>query len=138
VSAVNPSEHEAVRWIKETLAAAGVSVDVYADVIPTEASVPAIRVTCQSRNDTRTNAQHIAISTWRFLVVGVDFDHELEAVVARSKAIDAALHEASGSTADLRVVACTRVQTYSAPSYERGDLYRLSGGVYEVVGAAAA
>jgi hypothetical protein len=136
MSSVNPSEYEAGRWIKETLAAAGCPA-AYLDVIPTDASMPAIRFSCQTRNDVRTNAQHIAISTWRFLVVGAAFSHDAAGAADLADQIDAALPGATGSTAKLGVIACTRVQTYGQTSPEQGGMYRLGGAIYEVVGAAA-
>lgn len=137
MSAVNPSEYDAQAWIKQTLdAAPGVDGEVYADVIPTEAVMPAIRMTCQSRNDVRTNSQHIAVSTFRFLVVATHFEHELANLVPVVKAIDAALHGASGSYGDLQVLACTRIQTYGSTSSEQGSLYRIGGAIYEIVAAA--
>jgi hypothetical protein len=129
-----PNELEAARWIKERLEAQSLPT-VHLDVIPSEAAIPAIRVTAQSRQDVRTNSQHIAISRWRFLVLAAtDDDAELAATL--SKGIDAALHRANGSTADLVVAACTRMQTFAYTSHENGRLYRLAGGVYEVAGYA--
>lgn len=135
MSGVNPSEYEAARWIKETIAAAGVTAPVWRNVVPADSAMPAIRVTRQSATDTRTNAQHIAIATWRFLVVAVSPSED--DVVSLSKAVDAALHEVAGSTAELRVVACTRVGTYTNTSLENGLQYEIGGATYEVLGAAA-
>lgn len=133
MSDVNVSEYEVGAWIKATLDAAETGMETFLDVIPTEAAMPAVRMTCQSRNDVRTNAQHIALSTFRFLVVVAAFAHELETTVVLSKRIDAALHRASGAATGITVLACTRIQTYSNTSPEQGGLYRLGGAIYEIV-----
>lgn len=133
---VNPSEFEAGRWIKRVVEEA-TGLEAYLDVVPADQQPPAIKFQCQVRGDTRTNAQHIAVSTWRFLVVGMTFTHDVDAAATIAKQIDQALHRAKGSTDELQILACTRVQTYGQTSPEQGGLYRLGGAVYEIVGASA-
>jgi hypothetical protein len=139
-----PDEYEAGEWIRATLEAAGVigsdalATGAFLDVIPGEARLPAVRFGVQARNDVRTNSQHIAVSKWDFLVLGCVEAHNVADSSALAKAIHAALHRANGRTDNLRVVACTRTSTFSFTSKEAGKLFRLGGGVYEIIGQAVA
>lgn len=140
MSDLTPDELEAGRWIKARLTSAGViptlASDAFLDIVPGEADLPAVRYGVQSRNDVRTNGQHIAVSKWNFLVLGCVESHKLDDLQALAKAIHAALHKASGQTTALQVLACTRMSTFGFTSHENGRLYRLQGGVYEIVGQA--
>jgi hypothetical protein len=143
VSDVNPSEYEAGAWIKSALLAASVigpdgpAEDAYLDVVPSEATFPAVRFSVQRRDDVRTNAQHIAVSVWDFLVIGISEGHAVTGAKELADAIDLALHRNRGTAGSTEVLACTRVGTYGATPYQNGHQYRHGGAVYRIVAQAS-
>lgn len=131
------NELEAGRWIKATLEDSPPDDQhAYLDVIPEGVTLPAFRYQCQRRNDIRTVSQHIAMSTYHFLVVATGQGESLETgpngLVTLAEYITATLHRAYGSTSKARILACTRTETYTNTENVGGDVIRHVGAIFEI------
>ena len=130
---------DGANWVRAKLLAdsalvALVGQQVFLDVIPHGATLPAVRIHVQSPGVDMIVINGIRI--WAnplFLVTGVcvGAPDQLAAIENR---IDAVLHRATGVTATIRVVACLREMPYQMSESDIGDgkIYRHSGGLYRI------
>lgn len=131
------NEYEAGKWIKAELEA-GSDFPAYLDVIPSGVDLPAFRFQCQMRDDVRTVSQHIAMSRYKFLVVATAQGESQPEVgphglVTLADYISDTLHRNNGTTTTARIIACTRLETYTDQENVGGDVIRHAGAIFEVL-----
>lgn len=130
------NELEVGRWIKKLLEN-GSEKSAYLDLIPAQAVLPAFRYQCQRRNDVRTVSQHIALSTYHFLVVATAQGQTMESgpsgLITLAEYITSTLHRAYGATSKARILACTRTETYGDTENVGGDVIRHQGAMFEIL-----
>jgi hypothetical protein len=133
---VNGAEElEAGRWLKKQVEAElGDTISgVWSDVIPEGASFPAVKFNVQNSMDVHTVAEHIVMTRLTFQVTGVIEDEKLVELVDIVTRINIALHRRNGETSTHRILSCRRIQTINIPDIEQGRVFRMKGGIYEIL-----
>ena len=124
-------ELEVARWLVAEVGAA-TGLNVHLDVIPQNESLPAARITFQTRHDVYTVDAHAPMTRFQVLVV-VTADNDQTSLAdlrALEKALHDGLHRAAGVAGEARVLSCTRDYPWGMSEAEGGRLYRHRGGVY--------
>jgi hypothetical protein len=107
------------------------SLEVYADIIPAEAQLPAVRYQAQARTDIRGVGTHRIITQVDWLVVVTRMGHEIAPLVPLADAIDQALHDHTGNTSTIQVLSCVRLEPFTLLEVgDSGVYYRHAGGLY--------
>jgi hypothetical protein len=106
------------------------------DLIPRDKALPAVRASVQSRHDVRgigDERERIMVRL-DWLIVVVREGHLISPMVPLVDALDTALHNTNGSTANIIVLSCVRLETFSLLEPEdSGVMYRHAGGVYRTM-----
>lgn len=122
---------EAGEWVRAQIEA-NTSLQAYADKIPDNKTLPAVRFLPTFPHDTRTVGNNPRILTridW--LVVVVNPGLGLAALVPLANALDAALENQSGATSTVLVLACQRQEPFTLLETDRtGASFRHAGGIY--------
>lgn len=118
-------------WLKSQIEA-GTALTAYADLIPAEQALPAVRFQVQGRHDVRGVGTHRIITEVQWLVVVTKQGFGVADLVPLADAVDQALHEQSGATSTIRVLSCMRLEPFSLLEPEdTGVYYRHAGGLYQ-------
>lgn len=128
-------ELHVAEWIRGRIEA-DTSLQAYLDVVPTTATLPAVRFSVQERNDVRGvgTPAHRIMTNLNWLVVVVREGHEVAPLVPLADALDAALHDHVGATSSIQVMSCVRLEPFSLLEQEdSGVYYRHAGGLYRTV-----
>jgi hypothetical protein len=122
---------ESGQWIRQQIEA-NTTLQAYADKVPDDVPLPAVRFSPQMPRDTRTIGNNPRILTkidW--LVAVVKSGLGLVDLVPLANAVDAALENQSGSTAAVLILACQRLEPFSLLETDRtGADFRHAGGIY--------
>lgn len=133
---VNGAESlEAGKWIKKQVEAElGDAISgAWLDVIPEGANFPAVKFNVQNSMDVHTVAEHIVMTRLTFQVVAAIEDEKVLPLVDIVTRINLALHRRNGETSTHRILSCRRIQTINIPDIEQGRVFRMSGGIYELL-----
>lgn len=122
------------RWFKTRLGndddLSSLVSGVFADMIPLDKQLPAIRFSVQFRSDTIVVNGRRVLTILDYLVVGINEGPSLVPLVAIADRIDVLLDRASGQTDDLIVLACVRSEPHTSVEYVEGRQFRAAGGIY--------
>ena len=122
---------EAGQWIRAQIESQ-TTLQAYADKIPDDVQLPAVRFLPTFPHDTRVIGNNPRLLTkvdWLVVVVspGLGF----VPLVTLANAVDAALENQSGSTSAVLVLACQRQEPFSLLETDRtGATFRHAGGIY--------
>lgn len=126
-------------WIKEVLEddatlMAGIS-GVFADEIPHEIALPAVRYHVQAPHDVKGVSSNRIMCRVDYLIVVVKEGHGIASAIPLADRIDALLDEATGENDKIRVMSCTRQEPFTMlePQTESGVRYRHLGGIYRTL-----
>ena len=131
-------EYHTAEWIREKVEAISApnAMQFYLDLIPSGVDLPAVRGSVQSRQDVRgvgDERERIMVRL-DWLVVVVREEHLVSPMVPLVDALDTALHNQNGSTANIIVLSCVRLESFSLLEPEdSGVMYRHAGGVYRTM-----
>lgn len=130
MTVLNDELHVA-EWLKSRIDT-NTSLTAFADLIPADQELPAVRFQVQGRHDVRGVGTHRIITTLQWLVVVTNEGHGLASLVPLADAVDQALQEQSGATSSIRVLSCVRLEPFSLlESEDTGMYYRHAGGLYQ-------
>lgn len=128
-------EYHTAEWLV-TQIEAGVALQAYMDLIPDAVPLPAVRLAVQSRNDVRGvgDERERIMTTLDWLIVVIREGHLITPLIPLVTALDVALHNKNGSTANIVVLSCVRIEPFSMLIPEdSGVHYRHAGGVYRTI-----
>jgi hypothetical protein len=110
---------------------ADTTLSAFADLIPADVELPAVRFQVQARHDMRGVGTHRIITQIDWLIVVTREGHEIAPLVPLADALDQALHDHSGATTTIQILSCVRVEPFSLLEVEdTGVYYRHAGGLY--------
>jgi hypothetical protein len=134
---VNEDLH-AGQWIVSQLES-HTSLQVYRDMIPPDAPLPAIRFHVQTANDNRgsTSPSDRIVTVLDWLIVVVNQGVSVAKLVPIADQIDQAMQGAHGQSQDgaVLILGCTRLEPFSLIEADRysGVQYRHAGGLYRTI-----
>jgi hypothetical protein len=130
VTVLNDELHVA-EWLKKRIED-DTALTAYADLIPSDVQLPAVRFQVQGRHDVRGVGTHRILTTLQWLVVVTNEGHTLAPLVPLADEVDQALQEHSGNTSSIQVLSCVRLEPFSLlESEDSGMYYRHAGGLYQ-------
>lgn len=115
---------------------ADTTMQAFLELIPSGVSLPAVRLTVRDRLDVRgVGDQRERIMTQiDWLITVIRAGHGVAPLVPLANALDAALHNKTGSTASIQVSACVRLEPFTMLEPEdSGVFYRHAGGLYRTI-----
>ncbi len=112
------------------------TLEAFMDVIPSDADLPAVKYSVQFAGDLRgaTRGTQRILTQIDWLIVIVSKGLGISALLPDLVAIDAALHEQTGTTAEVSVQSCVRLEPFTLA--DQGDdqqWYRQVGGIYRTM-----
>ncbi len=123
-------------WIQATLLAdvdvSAITTDIYQDRAPKDATYPFIVIQSQLSTDVMGVGTSRIITDSMFIVKSIAQSETYTPLIPLSKAIDIALHGATGSLAGGSVFACIRDESFRFSETEDGDHFKHLGGVYKL------
>jgi hypothetical protein len=127
----------AEQWLVEKLrddaaVAALVGQRIYSELAPQGAAMPYIVVQNQASVDVLGVGSQRILTELVFVVRAVGRGASYAGLAPIADAIDAALHLASGATANGTVLGCRREEPFRRPEVTSGVQYRHLGGIYRV------
>jgi len=131
-------EFHTAEWLREKVEAIVPpnALQFYMDLIPADRDLPAVRASVQSRHDIRgvgDERERIMVRL-DWLIVVVNEGHLISPIVPLADALDTALHNKNGATANIIVLSCVRMEPFSLLEPEdSGVMYRHAGGVYRTM-----
>lgn len=123
------------KWLHSTIGTLGDKISgAFLDLIPKDASLPAVRYNVQLATDTMPIDGERVLVQIDWLIVVVREGLEVAPLVPIANALDSALHGATGISDNLRIV-CTRREPFGMlePDVKTGSHYRHIGGLYRTV-----
>lgn len=130
MTVLNDELHVA-EWLKSQIENA-TTLTAYADLIPANVQLPAVRFQVQGRHDVRGVGTHRILTELQWLVVVTNEGHSLAPLVPLADDVDQALQEQAGATSSIQVLSCVRLEPFSLlESEDTGMYYRHAGGLYQ-------
>lgn len=122
-------------WLVEQIES-GTDLQAYMDLIPENVPLPAVRMSAQERQDVRgigDERERIMVRI-DWLVVVIREGHQIAPLVPLVNSLDTALQNTNGSTDDIVVLSCVRLEPFSLLEVEdSGVTYRHAGGFYRTM-----
>ena len=128
-------EYHTAEWLVSQIESLA-SLQAYMDQIPADRELPAVRMSVQFREDVRGigDARERIMTQLDWLIVVVHEGHLIAPILPHVIALDNALHNKSGTTANIRVLSCVRLEPFSILEPEdSGVQYRHAGGIYRTM-----
>lgn len=128
-------EYHTAEWLVSRIESQA-SLQAYLDLIPGDVSLPAVRMSVQFRNDVRGvgDERERIMTQLDWLIVVVNEGHLVSPILPHVIALDNAIHNQAGSTANILVLSCVRLEPFSLLEPEdSGVQYRHAGGVYRTM-----
>lgn len=131
-------EFHTAEWLRQKVEAIAApnALQFYMDMIPADRSLPAVRASVQSRDDVRGigDERERIMTRLDWLIVVVREGHLIAPILPYVLALDNALHNTSGSTGNIVVLSCVRLEPFSLLEPEdSGVVYRHAGGIYRTM-----
>lgn len=130
-------EYHTAQWlVSQVEAMAAPALQAYLDLIPPGVDLPAVRMSVQSREDIRGvgDGRERILTRLDWLIVVVNEGHLVSPILPYVIKLDNQLHNQSGSTSDILVLSCVRLEPFSLlEPEESGVTYRHAGGVYRTM-----
>jgi hypothetical protein len=110
----------------------GTNAGAFAEVIPNDVVLPAVRYSFVQGSDTTTMDGDRILTRILYRVAVVGKGPSPAGIVAAVARMDQLLHRQTGSTAVLTIASCVREEPYRFTEVQDQEIYTHSGGLYRV------